>query len=125
MSVVYDAGALIAADRADPMFWREHRARLERRILPIVPAPVVAQVSRAPHQAPLRLLLRGCEVVPLTEEAAHASGALLAASGTSDVVDAHVALTAIRRHALVLTTDPDDISRLVADEEDPPRVVGI
>jgi hypothetical protein len=39
-------------------------------------------------------------------------GLLLAKSGMSDVVDAHVALLARRLHATVLTSDPDDLTAL-------------
>jgi len=39
-------------------------------------------------------------------------GLLLAKSGTSDVVDAHVALLARRLQATVLTSDPDDLTVL-------------
>ena len=41
---VYDAGALVAAERNERTLWAEHRVRLETGMVPIVPAPVVAQV---------------------------------------------------------------------------------
>ena len=125
MSVVYDAGALVAADRGDHDFWRKHRARLEEDLLPVTTAPAVAQVSRSPRQAQLHRLLRGCEVVPFDAADIHEVGALLAATGTTDVVDAHVALTAIRRQGVVVTSDPDDIARLVAHADKPPRVIAV
>jgi len=43
---------------------------------------------------------------------AYRLGLLLAKSGTSDVVDAHVALLARRLQAIVLTSDPDDLRAL-------------
>jgi len=49
---VYDAAVLVAADRNERRSWAEHKARLELGIVPIVPAPGVAQVSRSPKQAP-------------------------------------------------------------------------
>jgi hypothetical protein len=61
--IIYDAAVLVAADRNSRSAWVEHRVRLEAGILPVVPAPVVAQVSRSPRQVQLRRLLRGCEVV--------------------------------------------------------------
>jgi hypothetical protein len=64
-SVVYDAAALVAADRNERRIWAEHKARLEFGVLPSVPAPVVAQVSRSPQQAQLRRFLTGCAVVSL------------------------------------------------------------
>jgi predicted nucleic acid-binding protein len=112
--VVYDAAVLVAADRNDRRIWAEHKARLECGILPFVPAPVVAQVSRSPQQAQLRRFLTGCSVVPLGESEAHDAGRLLSKTGTADVVDAAVVMTALRQKALILTGDEHDIKRLVA-----------
>jgi hypothetical protein len=111
--VVYDAGVLVAADRNVRAVWAEHRVRLDAGIVPVVPAPVVAQVSRSAAQVQLRRLLRGCEVTALTGEAAHAAGRLLGRAGASDVVDAVVADVAARLHADVVTGDHDDIARLL------------
>lgn len=110
---VYDTGILIAADRNDWSAWAEHRVRLSAGIIPLVPANVVAQVSRLPEQAQLRRFLRGCEVVSFDESSAHRSGALLGKARTSDVVDASVVELAFARDAEILTTDPRDIARLV------------
>ena len=112
-TVVYDAAVLVAADRNDRRAWAEHKARLELGVVPSVPAPVVAQVSRSPQQAQLRRFLAGCVVVPLGENEAHEAGRLLGKSRTSDVVDAIVVTVALRWKAVILTSDPDDIKRLV------------
>jgi predicted nucleic acid-binding protein len=123
-TVLYDAGPLIAADRNDRRFWAEHRARLELGIVPVVAAPVVAQVSRTSRQAQLRRLLRGCEVVALDEGLAHRAGALLGKARVTDVTDAVVvALAATRGPADIVTTDPDDIRRLIAAGRVSARVV--
>jgi hypothetical protein len=111
--VVYDAGVLVAADRNARQVWAEHRVRLESGIIPVVPAPVVAQVSRSPAQVQLGRLLRGCDVVSLTERGAHAAGQLLGRAGTSDVVDAVVAHSAAGLRADVVTGDHADIARLL------------
>jgi len=87
---------------------------LEFGIVPLVPAPVVAQVSRSPQQAQLRRFLTGCAVVPLGESEAHEAGRLLGRTRTADVVDAVVVTVAVRQRAIILTSDPDDIRRLVA-----------
>jgi predicted nucleic acid-binding protein len=112
--VVYDAGVLIAADRSKRRIWAEHRVRLEAGLVPLVPAAVVAQASRSPKQAQMRRLLRGCEVSPFDESAAHAAGALLGKTRTRDVVDACVAELSIRKHADVVSDDAEDIRRLLA-----------
>jgi predicted nucleic acid-binding protein len=112
-SVVYDAAILVAADRNERRAWAEHKARLELGVLPLVPAPVVAQVSRSPQQAQLRRFLTGCAVVSLGEPEAHEAGRLLGITKTADVVDVVVVTTALREKATILTSDPDDIERLV------------
>jgi len=112
-TVVYDAAVLVAADRNDRRTWVEHKARLELGVVPLVPAPVVAQVSRSPQQAQLRRFLTGCVVVPLGESEAHEAGRLLGITRTADVVDAMVVTTALRQRAVILTGDPEDIERLV------------
>jgi hypothetical protein len=113
-AVVYDAGVLIAADRSKRRTWAEHRVRLEAGLIPMVPASVVAQVSRSPKQAQMRRLLRGCEIVAFDEAAAHAAGALLGKTRTRDVVDASVAELSIRKLADIVSHDADDIRRLLA-----------
>ena len=111
--VVYDAGVLVAADRNNRAVWADHRIRLEAGIIPLVPAPVIAQVSRSPAQVQLRRLLRGCEIIPLTEQKAHAAGELMGRAATRDVVDAVVAQVAADRRADVVTGDRADIRRLL------------
>jgi hypothetical protein len=113
-AVVYDAGVLIAADRSKRRVWAEHRVRLEAGLIPMVPACVVAQVSRSPKQAQMRRLLRGCEVVAFDEVAAHAAGSLLGKTRTRDVVDASVVELSIRKVADIVSDDADDIRRLLA-----------
>ena len=112
-AVVYDAAVLVAADRNERRAWAEHKARLELGAIPLVPAPVVAQVSRSPRQAQLRRFLTGCMVVPLGETEAREAGRLLGLTKTSDVIDAVVVTTALRQRATILTSDPHDIERLV------------
>jgi predicted nucleic acid-binding protein len=115
MTTVYDAGVLIAADRNDRQVWADHRARLEAGVVPETTAPVVAQASRSPRQVQLRRFLRGCDIVAFDATQAHAVGALLAKSATSDVVDAHLAVIAARTSAVVITSDPDDLRALAID----------
>lgn len=107
--VVYDAGVLVAADRNVRAVWADHRIRLEAGIIPVVPAPVIAQVIRVQ----LRRLLRGCQIASLTEQKAHAAGELMGRAATRDVVDAAVAQTAADLRADVVTGDRADIRRLL------------
>jgi hypothetical protein len=112
-AVVYDAAVLVAADRNERRAWAEHKARLEFGVIPLVPAPVVAQVSRSLRQAQLRRFLTGCAVVPLGESEAHEAGRLLGLTRTADVVDSVVVTTALRQKAMILTGDRVDMERLV------------
>lgn len=110
---VYDAAVLVAADRSERLAWAEHKARLELGVIPLVPAPVVAQVSRSPRQAQLRRFLTGCLIVPLGESEAHEAGRLLGIARMADIVDAVVVAVALRNNAVILTSDLNDIERLV------------
>ena len=123
--VVYDAGVLVAADRNARRVWAEHRVRLEAGIVPAVPAPVVAQVSRSPAQVQLRRLLQGCEVMSLTEQRAHSAGRLLGLARSGDVVDAAVAATAAELRADVVTGDRADIRRLLDAADASGRVIDV
>jgi hypothetical protein len=74
--------------RAELNEWAEHKVRLEFGILPLGPAPVLAQVSRSTKQAQLRRFLAGCTVIPPGEREAHEAGRLPGKTRTADVVDA-------------------------------------
>lgn len=115
MGVTYDAGALIAADRGERRMWARHGALLARREVPTVPAPVVAQSWRGgARQAQLARLLAGCDVEALDDGQARAVGSLAARAAISDIVDACVAEGAIRRHDIVVSSDPGDIQAIAA-----------
>ncbi len=123
MSVVYDAGVLVAAERGNRAVWADHRVRLEIGVVPVTTAPVVAQVSRSPRQAQLRRFLRGCDVAPFVADEAHEVGRLLGEAGASDVVDAHVVLVAAKLGASVVTADVEDLSRLANHDDREVRII--
>ena len=110
----YDTGALLAAERGDQRMAAHHRRILESGRIPVVPAGVLAQAWRGGPQPRLSKLLAGCRVEPLDEPLARSTGATLAMTGTSDVIDASVALGAAIRDDIVITSDPGDIQRLAA-----------
>ena len=115
MSLVLDAGALIAVDRDDRGTAAViEAARQEHRVV-VVPAGVVGQVWRGGGRgARLARLLnaRGVVVEPLTDTGARAAGVLCGATGTSDVVDASVVLAARRHRATVISSDRADLQVL-------------
>jgi len=107
--VIYDAGALIAAERGSRSMWWLHRDLLKRGMQPTLPTVVLGQAWRGGPQARLSRLVHGCLIEPFTEQQARAAGAALAASGSSDLVDAAVVVTALAREDLIVTSDPDDL----------------
>ncbi|MHB8620809.1 MAG: PIN domain-containing protein [Chloroflexota bacterium] len=119
-AVVLDAGALIALERRDIRALALAAELVANRLVAHVPAGVVAQVWRgSPRQHALIRLLRTevLRVESLSAEVALRIGLLLASTGTSDVIDAHVALLARAFKAVVVTSDPDDLRRLDATLE--------
>lgn len=115
MSVVFDAGALIALERRDSRVLALLSEIAAAEITVYLPAGVLAQVWRGtPRQALLSRLLkaRAVKVVPLDQAEALRVGLLLARAGASDVTDAHVALVAKPLGALVVTSDPGDIAAM-------------
>ncbi|MFN7920776.1 MAG: PIN domain-containing protein [Bryobacteraceae bacterium] len=121
---VYDAAVLISAERNQRETWTDHKARLDTGRA-LVPAPVVAQVSRSSKQAQLRRFLAGCTIVPLDARDAHEAGRLLGITRTTDVVDAVVVAVAMRYRAVILTGDTQDILRLAQACGGKLSVVGI
>jgi hypothetical protein len=111
--VTYDSGALIAAERGERRIWARHRALLLHRVVPVVPAPVVAQCWRStPRQAQLARLLAGCRIEPLDEARAKATGTLAGRADTTDIVDACIVEGALRRQDLVVSSDEGDLNAI-------------
>lgn len=111
--VTYDTGALVAAERNDRRMWALHAGFLAEEVVPVVPAPVLAEAWRgSPRQASLSRLLAMCEVEPLSEEQARQVGILAGKAGHDDVVDVAVVEGAIRRGDAVVTSNEDDIRRI-------------
>ena len=95
--------------------WARHRALLLRRVVPTVPAPVVAQCWRGtPRQAQLARLLAGCEVEVLDDSRARATGTLAGRARAADIVDASVVEGALRRGDLIVSSDEGDLSAITA-----------
>jgi predicted nucleic acid-binding protein len=113
--VTLDAGALIAVDRADRRVLVLLARARETGAAVTVPATALAQAIRRPErQARLARLIRqpGTDVISLDRVDATSTGRLLAASGTSDIADAHVVICARRAGQPVVTSDPGDLRAL-------------
>ena len=112
MEIVYDTGALLAAERRERTMQLYHTKSLTQGFVPLVPFVVLAQAWRGGPQAELSRVLRGCDREPMTETTAREAGLACALAGTSDIVDAVVVVTAAKRGALVVTSDPGDLSKI-------------
>lgn len=126
---VLDTGALIALDRGDRRLWArlyttDHLGGVQ------VPAGAIAQAWRgSPRQAPLARALKLSDEVPLDGQIAREAGALCGQTGTADVIDASVAVTASQaaRHddVGVVTSDRRDIGPLLATLGATVRIVDV
>ena len=113
-----DAGALIAIDHGKrPILLLLARAK-ENGDAITIPATALAQVLRSPaRQAMVVRLCRqpATDLRPLDGPDATAVGLMLAASGTADITDAHVAVCARAARQVVITSDAADIARLAPE----------
>jgi predicted nucleic acid-binding protein len=113
--VTLDAGALIALDRNDRRVIVLLARAVETSTRVTIPASALAQAIRRPEvQARVSRLIRQptTDLVALDRVDAVSIGRLLAASGTADVVDAHVVVCARRAGQRVVTSDPADLAQL-------------
>jgi hypothetical protein len=110
--VIYDTGALLAAEKQNPLMLELHSRFLNAGTRPLVPVVVLAQAWRGGPQPMLSRLLKGCLIHPDDERIGRAAGTACRNAGTSDVIDAIVAVSAASRGAVVVTSDPGDLGRL-------------
>jgi predicted nucleic acid-binding protein len=111
-TIVYDTGALLAAERRNPDFLALHDELTAARIRPIVPVVVLAQAWRGGPQHQISRVLKGCDILPDAPHIGRAAGVACAAAGTADVVDAIVVATAVRHQASIVTSDPGDLTHI-------------
>jgi predicted nucleic acid-binding protein len=110
-----DTGALIAAEKRDRHLWSVLKEASVRRATITVPTVVLAQTWRG-NSPMIARLLPACVVEDLDELAAKRVGVLLSKSRRRpDVVDAAVVIGAGLRGDAIVTSDADDINRLVAE----------
>ncbi|MGH9190718.1 MAG: twitching motility protein PilT [Acidimicrobiales bacterium] len=115
MGITYDTGALIAAERNDRTMWALHAGFLAEEVVPLVPAPVLAEAWRGgSRQASLARLLAMCLIEPMSDEQARAVGVLAGLAGHDDVVDVTVVEGALRRGDAVVTSNHDHIARIAS-----------
>jgi predicted nucleic acid-binding protein len=113
MTLVLDAGALIALERHDRAMWRRLKSAQLAGSIPVSHGGIIGQVwrGRGPRQALLRKALAAVDVRPLDERLGRAAGELLAAAKRRDVIDAALVVLASDGDYLI-TSDPDDLEPL-------------
>lgn len=111
-----DTGALLALDRPGKAVVMQARLdeTLRRGGTLCIPVGVIAQAWRGSRQVRLARLLksRDIDIAIMTPNAARSVGLLCARTGHNDVIDVHVAMCARERRHAVVTSDPDDLSRI-------------
>jgi predicted nucleic acid-binding protein len=111
--LILDAGFLISVDRGERAAQEFLTAALIHETPLTTTHPVVAQVWRdGARQTRLARFLRSVVVVAFDD--GPEVGTLLARSGSSDVVDAHLVAVAVRRSEAILTGDVHDLESLTA-----------
>ena len=111
--MILDAGFLISVDRGEYAARVFLNAAAESEAALHTTHPVLGQVWRnGTRQARLSKLLRTMTIHPLDD--GRSVGRLLAGSQTSDVVDAHLVMLAVRLGVGILTGDPSDLTTVSA-----------
>jgi hypothetical protein len=120
--LVLDAGGLIALERNDRTIWAAVKLAARRDAEVVVPTTVLAQVWRGTRsQVRLAQALAHCALAPF-DPVARQVGELCGRTRSADICDAHVAVVA-RTGDVLFTSDPGDISRLLAAMGTKPIVV--
>lgn len=124
--LILDAGGILALSRGDG----DARAALERArregYVDVVPTPVLAQVHRGGRDRARidRIINTVDALLPTSEDVARRAGELQAVAGTSDPVDAIIVAEALAAvPALILTSDPDDLRRLLDGQPSAGRIM--
>ena len=131
LTFVLDAGALIAVDRGDREVLSMLQTAFEHGYSVRVPASVVGQVWRNPNrQVVLARTLERCNEVALDGGLDRAAGRLCGWVGTSDVIDASVAIVAshtdhLDNEVVLLTSDASDIGTLLSEVRTKARIVNM
>jgi hypothetical protein len=124
-ALVFDAGGLIALDRGDRAMGALLAAAARDGVEALTSSACVAQVWRDPaRQARLLRALEGFLERPLDPTCARRCGLLLAGSRTSDVADAAISLL-VEDGDTIVTSDPEDIKRLLSTAETDARVMAV
>jgi predicted nucleic acid-binding protein len=109
-----DAGALIAYERGDERIREILAVAYARGLAPTIPAIALAEVWRGdPKDARVARLLKACSVETVDERLARDAGRLRRAMPGAGTIDACIAVGVNKRRDAVVTSDADDMRRLL------------
>ncbi|MHB8467382.1 MAG: twitching motility protein PilT [Acidimicrobiales bacterium] len=112
MTLVLDAGALIALERNDAEIWHRITQAWALDDAVVTHAGVLGQVWRGDaRQARLAQALVGVDVFSLDPDLGRGAGWLLGRAGMSDVIDAALVFLSLDGDT-ILTSDPEDLAAL-------------
>lgn len=120
-TLVLDAGGLAKLAAGDARARAHLKVALDRRANVAASALTLTEILRGgPRDAPVHQVLSRVSAIPVTAAIGRYAGELLGSTGLSGhrcAIDAVVAATALElgRPVVVLTSDPDDLSRLVEE----------
>ncbi|MCU7730006.1 PIN domain-containing protein [Actinoplanes sp. KI2] len=124
-SLVLDSEGLVKLAAGDQRARAYLLSAVERGARVVVSAATLTEVLRGgPRDAPVHRVLSRITVLPVSAELGRRAGELLGATGLSGhryAIDAMVAATAreLARPVVLLTSDPDDLGRLVEEPDRP------
>jgi hypothetical protein len=113
LSVILDAGALIAVERGDRTMMAVVKREQQAGRVPLTHGGVVGQVWRGGngHQATVARLLAGVDVRAIDDALGRRAGSLLGASGSTDVIASAVVVLSDDGDE-IFTSDPKDLRNL-------------
>lgn len=112
MPLVYDAAALVAAERRSTRAWTLHREALRSQITLTLPAAVLGQVWRGRPSGQPRAVPAWLRHHARHRRVGARRRVACGAAGIADAVDALVVVLARQLAAPVVTSDPDDLRHL-------------
>lgn len=126
--LILDAGGILALARGDVRARAAIGRALHEGYVIVIPTPVLAQVHRGGRDRAQvdRVVNAVNALLPTSEAIARRAGELQEKASTSDAVDAIVVAEALASvPALILTSDPGDLSHLLDGEPEASRVAMI
>lgn len=112
MTLILDAGALLAVERQERGLMALVKGELSLGRAPVTHGGIVGQAWRGgARQARLAAFLQAVDITPIDGDLGRRAGVLLGRAKRSDVLDAAVVLLAADGDS-ILTSDPGDLRRL-------------